>query len=615
MSRDSFQALVNRLETAWCGRPESLLRHTVGWVTLGYAALAAPVVAGLALLAAGVMLSISYQSLAVTILAALIALAGLALAAFVLGCLRVRFEAPEGLVLEKRDHPELHKLLAELGDRAGGIRFHRVILDPEMNASVVQNPRLGVFGWYRAHLVMGLPLMEALPLDELKAVLAHEIGHLTRADGKTCAWLHRTRETWEHVVERFSTGGSCPVFGDFLHWFWPRFSSRVIVLSRFSELAADQFAAEAVSPQVLASGLRRLAILGKRTEREFWKPLDQALDEGADLPRDVMDRLSEVVRRPVDPGQAAAWLAEAVAVPTGSTDSHPGLAARLAALNLPAISDNALPPEFPEGMSSADQLFTPPFLDHSRRHFSRLWLEDATEGRAQRTRKKGLEQAAGTRKTWNRIINLARLDGVAKVQPEVMALLERQPAHSGALLMRGSHLAEKCDPQACEFLEQATSDPTVASRAFEVLQSFHTSHGREKEAAEVKERALQHDRELRAALVERSRISPCDSFFPHDLCDSDHRLLREILAGEPAVARAWLAAKEVRHFPCWPLVVISLELDRRLSSNARRVLDEQLMHLWEGEAYVMIFAVDDEMKPSLRALRRAVPDSEVYRRK
>ena len=615
MSRDSFQALVNRLETAWCGRPEGLLRHTVGWVTLGYVALAAPVLAGLTLLAAGVLLSLFYQSLAVTILAALIALAGLGLAVFVLGCLRVRFETPEGLVLEKKDHAELHKLLAELGDRAGGIRFHRVILDPEMNASVVQNPRLGVFGWYRAHLVIGLPLLEALPLEELKAVLAHEIGHLTRADGKTCAWLHRTRESWEHVVERFSANGACPVFGDFLHWFWPRFSSRVIVLSRFSELAADQFAAEAVSPQVVASGLRRLAILGKRTEREFWKPLDQALDDGSDLPRDVMDRLSEVVRRPVEPGQAAAWLAEAVAVPTESTDSHPGLAARLTALNLPENSDGALPPEFPEGMSSADQLFTPPFLDHSRRLCSRIWLEDATEGRAQRARKKGLEQAAGTRKTWNRIINLARLDGVAKVQPEVMALLERQPAHSGALLMLGSHLAEKCDPQACEFLEQATSDPTVARRAFEVLQCFHTSHGREKEAADVKERALQHDRELRAALVERSRISPCDSFFPHDLCDSDHRALREILAGEPAVARAWLAAKEVRHFPCWPLVIIGLELDRRLSSNARRVLDEQLMHLWEGEAYVMIFPVDDGMKPVLRALRRAVPDSEVYRRK
>jgi Zn-dependent protease with chaperone function len=615
MSQDSFQALVNRLETAWCGRPEGLLRHTVGWVTLGYAALAAPVLAGFTLLAAGVALSILYQSLAATIFAALIALAGLALAVFVLGCLRVRFVPPEGLVLEEKDHPELHRLLDELGDLAGGVRFHRVILDPEMNSSVVQNPRLGVFGWYRAHLVIGLPLMEALPPDELKAVLAHEIGHLTRADGKTCAWLHRTRETWERVVNRFSANGCCPVFGDFFRWFWPRFNSRVVVLSRFSELAADRFAAQAVSPGVLASGLRRLAILGKRVDREFWEPLDRAVDDGSELPRDVMDRLSEVVRRPLEPSQATAWLTEAVASPVESTDSHPGLAARLAALGLPADPQDALPPALAGEMSSADQLFTPAFLDHSRRHFSRMWLEEASEGRARRARRQGLEQAADTRKAWNRIANLARLDGLEKVQPEVMTLLQRHPAHSGALFMRGSHLAEKSDPQACEFLERATSDPTIASRALEVLERVHTSHGREKEAAHVKERALQHDLELRAALVERSRLNACDCFFPHDLCDSDHLALRDLLTSEPAVMRAWLATKEVRHFPRWPLVVLGLELGRSLTTSARRTLETQLMHLWEGEAYVMIFVVDDGMKPILRALRRTVPDSEVYRRK
>ncbi|MCW1924923.1 M48 family metallopeptidase [Luteolibacter arcticus] len=615
MSQDSFQSLVNRLESAWSGRPEGLLRQTVAWVTLGYLALAFSVLAGFVLLVTGVVIAVLYQSLAVTLLAGLISLAGLALAVFVLGCLWVRFEPPEGLVLEERDHPELHRLLCELGDLAGGVRFHRVMLDAEMNASVVQNPRLGVFGWYRAHLVIGLPLMEALSLDELKAVLAHEIGHLTRADGKTCAWLHRTRETWERVVDRFSRNGFCPVIGDFFQWFWPRFNSRALVLSRFSELAADQFAAQAVSPQALASGLRRLAILGKRVEYEFWEPLDRAVDEGIDLPADVMDRLSEAVRRPVDPDQAAAWLAEAMAVRTGSTDSHPGLAPRLAALVLPAVPDDELPLDLPGDMSSADHLLTPPFLEHARRHFSRMWLEEVRECRARQARLQDLEHAAGIRKAWDRIAALVRLDGLEKVQPEVMALLERQPAHSGALYLRGSHLAEKCDPQACEFLERATSDPTIASRAFETLERLHTSHGREKEAALIKERALQHDLELRAALVERSRISNGDSFFPHDLCDTDLHALRELLNDEPSVARAWLAAKEVRHFPRWPLVVIGLELSYSLSANARRALDTQLMHLWSGEAYVMVFLADEGMKPVLRTLRRTIPDAEVYRRK
>src|SRR6218665_2772249 len=98
MSQDSFQALVNRLETAWSGRPEGLLRHTVAWVTLGYIALAAPVLVGFLLLVTGVVLAVLYHSLAATFLAGMIALAGLGLVVFVLGCLWVHFEPPEGVV-------------------------------------------------------------------------------------------------------------------------------------------------------------------------------------------------------------------------------------------------------------------------------------------------------------------------------------------------------------------------------------------------------------------------------------------------------------------------------------------------------------------------------------
>ena len=236
-------------------------------------------------------------------------------------------------------------------------------------------------------------------------------------------------------------------------------------------------------------------------------------------------------------------------------------------------------------------------------------------GRSRRAHQQELEQAAGTRKAWERIAALVRLDGLEKVQPEVVALLERHPAHSGALYLRGSHLAEKADPQACEFLERATSDPTIASRALQALEQVHTSHGREKEAAQVKERALQHEVDLRAALVERSQLNANDSFFPHDLCESDHQALRDLLTGEPAVGRAWMASKEVQHFPRWPLVVIGIELVQHLSVSARRALDTQLMHLWSGEAYVSIFVVDDGTKDLLRTLRRSVSDSEIYRRK
>jgi Zn-dependent protease with chaperone function len=57
------------------------------------------------------------------------------------------------------------------------------------NASVVQIPRLGVFGWSRNYLTVGVPLLDAVTPEQFEAVLAHELGHLARAHGRFRTWI------------------------------------------------------------------------------------------------------------------------------------------------------------------------------------------------------------------------------------------------------------------------------------------------------------------------------------------------------------------------------------------------------------------------------------------
>ena len=47
----------------------------------------------------------------------------------------------------------------------------------------LQLPRLGIFGWYRNYLIIGMPLMKSLTCEQFKAVLAHEFGHLAKVTG------------------------------------------------------------------------------------------------------------------------------------------------------------------------------------------------------------------------------------------------------------------------------------------------------------------------------------------------------------------------------------------------------------------------------------------------
>ena len=619
MTRDSFTSLLMRLEVAWSDKPEGLLKQTVCWVILGYITLLSIFCAGLLVAAGGVLIAVKFQGIAGTLLAGVVALAGLLTATFIFGCLWVRFDPPPGIPLSEEDHPDLHALIRETGARAGGIVFHRVIANAEMSASVVQNPRLGVLGWHRAYLVIGLPLMEALPVEELQAVLAHEFAHVAGKNGKTAAWLHRTRTTWERVAVHMSSARFCPFAAKFFNWFWPRLNSRACVLSRFNEQAADRTSADAVSCTALANGLRRLAIQGERLEDELWMPLERTRLGAGVLPDDVMERMSALLKTPPEAAKAEKWLQRALSKGSAESDRHPRLAARLASLEHGA-APGVLPGETAPSVSAAEELLRPAFLAKARAAFSREWLETSTRSRdAGEPGLRGREGIRSVKEAWDRIAALCRLDGLEKVQPEVLALLDRRPNHSGALYLRGCHLAGKGDPASMKILEQAAADPILSVRAYEAQARFHSQFGRTEETANLKERAARHERELRAALVERTQVTRDDCFLPHDLCPRELESLRQTLEGEPVVRRAWAGAKQVKHFPGWRHLVLVVEVRwpafKPVTQRMQQELNARILENWEADGYVHVIPFDENNRPILRALRRGCADSTVYRRR
>ena len=421
VTRETFNSLIDRLESTWHSRPTELWDHTAHWVALGYVSLLLSLLSGLLMMVIGTLLFVQLDGFAPATLAFAILFAGLGLAGFVLKCLWVRFEAPAGLALEERDHPELHRLIRELCGRAGTVHFDQVILDPEMNASSVQNPRLGIFGWHRTYLVIGLPLMESLSMDELKAVIAHEVAHLSRSDGKLGTWLHRTRTSWERIADHAGSRALRPLLGGFFNWFWPHLNSRAYVLLRSNELEADRASAAWAPPEFLASGLKRLAIQSQRADDRFWDPLEQQFGRQGDLPDDVMWRFSEFLRTPTDPRAAEEWLAKAIARPSDTIDSHPGLATRLSNLASMLAVGNDPPPPLPAGTTAAERLLPPATVESALRKFSAEWRSDV----------RATSQPAGTdldapRRLGRWRVAVAEFCRIDTARPEAVPLIGRR---------------------------------------------------------------------------------------------------------------------------------------------------------------------------------------------
>ncbi len=83
--------------------------------------------------------------------------------------------------LNPQTEPQLIAFLNRLADETGAPRPHRVFLSPRVNACVFYDLSLLNFIFpSKKNLEIGLPLVNALTLSELKAVLAHEFRYFAQ---------------------------------------------------------------------------------------------------------------------------------------------------------------------------------------------------------------------------------------------------------------------------------------------------------------------------------------------------------------------------------------------------------------------------------------------------
>ncbi len=121
----------------------------------------------------------------------------------ILRSLWIKTEPPTGFLVDEKSAPKLFAVIKEICERQKCRLPDSVFLNNDFNAFISQVPRLGIFGWYKNYLVLGLPYMLASDLDQFKAVIAHEFGHFSGAHGRTGIWLYRIRASWYNIMASF----------------------------------------------------------------------------------------------------------------------------------------------------------------------------------------------------------------------------------------------------------------------------------------------------------------------------------------------------------------------------------------------------------------------------
>jgi Zn-dependent protease with chaperone function len=627
MTREEFNALVQKLETYAQRQPASYKLRVGLLAVLGYAYIFLAL-AGLLAVLAIVVLFVVYSG---RINSALIKLLILLLVPIfiVLRSLWVSIPPPKGLELRRQQVPRLFELIDELTLALKAPRFHRVLLNSEFNAAVVQVPRLGLFGWQQNYLLLGLPLMQALSPQQFRAVLAHELGHLSGNHSKFAGWIYRVRQTWAQMLERLHQSdhaGATVLFNQFFNWYAPFFTAYSFVLARANEYEADRCAAELAGSQHIAEALLNLQIKSQVLERSFWTKVYKQADERPEPPKSLFTALSKALATGGEPENEQKWLQQALLVKTDNADTHPCLTDRLTALGY------SQPPTLPQPvkvtaarqfLGTALAQLTQTLDTEWRTAVNFQWRERYTYAQEIRASLQALEEKAShspltVEETWNRAQWTMELRGNQEAILLLHSVLEMQPDHASANYILGQILIQQDDEAGIQYLETTMAkDPSTVIEGCQLIYSFLQKQGREEDAANYRQRAEKHYDLLLLARQERSGVWEKDRFERHGLSAEAEAQIRQQLAHYPEVKEAYLLRKVVQYFPEQPFYVLGVKRKRSLIEMDEQSEDQKLLNRLTNELkfseYIWIVPLNTATKGLTKVLKKAAGGA-IYQR-
>jgi TonB family protein len=555
------QATIERLEKQAKDDPGGYQLRLAALALLGYGYFAL-VVIGLLLLAV-LMVALLYISRAFIL--AKFAILFLITIGLIIKSMWVKYERPEGIEVKQDQAPKLFKLVGEVQKAAGGPHIHRVLLDESFNCGIAQFPRLGPLGFYENILCLGLPLLDSLSVAEFKAVLAHEMGHLSGQHGKFACWIYHVRMSWLQTyinLSRKSVFGSAPV-RKFANWFVPKFDLQSLALRREHEFAADKISAAVTGPAIAAQALLKTTVKALFLDQRFWPDLSKQLDYLPEPPSGVFSNLRESVHKTIDSKTVLEYLQESW-IKHEPMDSHPSLSERVEALqpgrdwsDLSAVAD-AIANEPTDYGSAAEKLLVPSLVEftnlvNDRWHKATLPIWKAEHD----LRFKHIEEFNKLEELYKRgeltADQAAAMAGLAVKLKEANEAIEIDrklndlfPDEPTICLWLGALLISNDFEDGIPILEKAMKlNPMCGRDSCAHIAVYLKKHDRPDEAKTYIARAEEFAKQMALVAVSTGALTLKDEYKEHNVPPEQVEQLCDVISADPRVASAFLVARVV----------------------------------------------------------------------
>jgi Zn-dependent protease with chaperone function len=229
------------------------------------------------------------------------------------------------LPLSRAEQPQLWQLVDEIAAATGSQPPRTLLLDGDVNASVLESGTLLGLRPGKRYMVLGMPLLTLMNENELRAVLAHEFGHYVGGDTKVGAILYRAGAGLNRVVTNLRR----PVIRSYFEDYAQLFAKVSFPIRRAQELNADRLSVAATNADDVRDALSRLPGMAAIWDFHRVAFLVPAWKRGLSVTDPFSALLPQWEGRTTLREEA---LARELKREPHRFDSHPSLADRLAAL-------------------------------------------------------------------------------------------------------------------------------------------------------------------------------------------------------------------------------------------------------------------------------------------
>lgn len=513
--------------------------------------------------------------------------------------------------------PQLFDMLKDLRQRLRTPTIHAVLVTPDFNAAISQVPRWGLFGGYKNFLLLGLPLMKGLTVQQFKSVLAHELGHLSRGHARAANWIYRMRVIWarlEATFERRPQWGS-GLIRQFFKWYIPYFNAVSFPFARANEYEADAASTQLTSARDTAQALTGVHVIGDYFTQKYWPAIHAA---AKDAPQPQFAPYSGFFARAVNEvpkADAQRWQDAALKQTTSHVDTHPSLADRLKAIGAPA---EFAPPGTGEGadrlLGSALEALERTFDSQWRDRVSSSWQQYHEQIQAKRARLNALqiERAVGplSEQASVELATLAEEVGVdsATALPLLRETAAQFPKSVVARFALARHLLNDGQEEGVQVMEGALrDDPAALLAASELLRNYFRGRGDHASAKIWQDRHVDEALRLQRSRKERQRLLLSDRFAPHELDAAALAKLTQQLKGVKGIKRAYLVRKIDPNLPDRPLYVLGVKSTGFFQLHSRKRAARVVKDITDNVVFpgeTMILNVDAALYKFARKMRR-----------